>query len=323
MNYTRLTLEERYQISSLLESGISIQKIAKKMNRNPGSISRELKRNKGQRGYRPRQAHMKAMERFNSTPKHIKMTSDLIKRINGLIRNKWSPDQISGRLRRENIFISHERIYQHILEDKNNDGDLHTHLRCQKKRRKRYGTKRYDKRGQIKDRVSIEKRPDVVEEKKRVGDWEGDLVIGKNHKSCLVTLADRGTKKTKIGKIKSKQSTEVSQKINSKLKKEVVRTITLDNGKEFSEHKQVADSTKSRVYFAHPYSSWERGLNENTNGLIRQYFPKKTDFSKISGQQVRKVENALNNRPRKILNYLTPNEVYERKACLAKRVYDK
>lgn len=323
MSYSHLTLDERYQIYGLLKSEMSIKKIAKKMNRSNASVSRELKRNKGKRGYRPEQAHMKAMVRFNSAPKHIKMTLDLVKRIEGLIRKKWSPDQVSGRLRRENIFISHERIYLHVLEDKNNGGDLYTHLRCQKKRRKRYGTKRHDKRGQIKDRVSIEKRPNVVEEKKRVGDWEGDLVIGKNHKSCLVTLADRGTKKTKIGKIKSKQSTEVSRTINSKLKKEVVRTITLDNGKEFSEHKQVAESTKSKVYFAHPYSSWERGLNENTNGLIRQYFPKKTDFSHLSAQEIKKVEDALNNRPRKILNYLTPNEVYERKSRLAKRVYDK
>lgn len=320
MSYTRLTLDERYQIYGLLKSGMSVKKIAKEMDRSNATISRELKRNKGKRGYRPEQAHKKAMKRFDTIPKHIKMTSDMIKRIEKLIREKWSPDQISGRLKREKIFISHERIYQHILEDKENGGDLHTHLRWQKKRRKRYGTKSDDERGQIKDRVSIEKRPKVVDEKKRVGDWEGDLVIGKNHKGGLVTLVDRSTKKSKIKKIESKHANEVSDCASNCLKGQVAKTITLDNGKEFSDHKKIAKKTNAKIYFAHPYSSWERGLNENTNGLIRQYFPKKTNFSKVAASDVKRVEDALNNRPRKILDYLTPNEVYEKKAALAKKV---
>jgi IS30 family transposase len=239
------------------------------------------------------------------------MTDELIAKIEKKIRLDWSPEQIAGRLLKdEGISISHESIYQHILKDKKEGGDLYTHLRCQKKKKKRYGTKSHDKRGKIKDKVSIEKRPQVVEDKTRKGDWEGDLVIGKNHKRALVTLADRKTKKVKIAIIDSKEADTVEKAVTELMKGETAHTITFDNGKEFSRHKEMAQSTGAKVYFAHPYSSWERGLNENTNGLIRQYFPKGSCFKSITQTEVERVQNALNNRPRKTLGYCTPNEVY-------------
>ena len=165
--------------------------------------------------------------------------------------------------------------------------------------------------------MGIEKRPAVVDKKKRAGDWEGDLIIGKNHKGCMVTLVERSTKKTKICRVGSKNADGVADAMGLMLRGEVVRTITLDNGKEFSAHERVAAETGSKVYFAHPYSSWERGLNENTNGLIRQYFPKKSDFSVLEDWEIERVEKDLNSRPRKALGYRTPDEVYSRKTAMA------
>ena len=314
MEYCHLTQDERSQIYAYKSTGMSQIKIALNLGRSTSTISREFTRNTGARGYRPKQAHQMAVDRFKSAEKAISITTDVIAIIEEKIREDWSPEQISGRLfNDEGISISHESIYQHILADKKEYGDLYTHLRCQKKNRKRYGTKSHDKRGKIKDRVSIEDRPSVVEEKSRKGDWEGDLVIGKNHKCALVTLADRKTKKVKIGFVESKNSNGVQEMISKLLKGETVFTVTLDNGKEFSCHKEMAKNTGAKIYFAHPYSSWERGLNENTNGLIRQYFPKGSSFENITEDEVQRVEDILNNRPRKTLGYCTPNEVYSGK----------
>lgn len=311
MSYNHLTSEERYLIHAYKSSGNLVPEIADILGRNKTTIYRELERNTGGRGYRPKQAAELASKRQSEKPKAIKMTEATITLIESKIKEDWSPEQVSGRLfNEENISISHETIYQHILKDKAREGDLHTHLRCQKKNKKRYGTKPSDKRGQIKNKISIEKRPQVVEDKIRKGDWEGDLVIGKNHKRALVTLADRKTKKVKIAIVDSKHSGLVSQAMIDLLSDETKHTITLDNGKEFAGHEIVKDQTGATVYFAHPYSSWERGLNENTNGLIRQYFPKGSCFEHITDDDVKRVENILNNRPRKTLGYLTPNEVY-------------
>jgi len=312
MSYTHITQEERYQIYAYKEIQKSPSEIAKELGRSKSTITRELARNTGGRGYRPKQANEMAVKRFKLAKKAIKMTPELIGKVEKKIHLDWSPEQISGRLLYdESISISHESIYQHILKNKKNGGDLYTHLRCQKKNKKRYGTKSHDKRGQIKDRVSIDKRPQIVEDKSRKGDWEGDLVIGKNHKRALVTLVDRKTKKTKMAIVDSKQAIIVSTKIIKLLKNETKHTVTLDNGKEFAKHKQIKAKTGAMIYFAHPYSSWERGLNENTNGLIRQYFPKGSSFENITDADVLRVENILNNRPRKSLGYCTPNEIYD------------
>lgn len=311
MSYIHLTQEERYQIYAYLKSGKSPSEISILLERSKSTVSRELGRNMGMRGYRPKQAHQLAIKRFETAEKAIKMTGELITKIEKKIRLDWSPEQISGRLLKdEGISISHETIYQHILKDKKEGGDLYTHLRCQKKKKKRYGTKSHDKRGKIKDKVSIEKRPQIVDDKIRKGDWEGDLVIGKNHQCALVTLADRKSKKVKMIRVDSKEADGVKMAVIKLMKNETCHTITFDNGKEFAHHKEMASNIGTKIYFAHPYSSWERGLNENTNGLIRQYFPKGSCFKSITDTEVKIVENKLNNRPRKTLSYCTPNEIY-------------
>lgn len=311
MSYQHLTQEERYQIYAYKQTGKLPSEIGKLLGRNNSTIHREFSRNTGDRGYRPKQAQNLANERHKLKVKYIKLTDSTIAQIEKYVALDWSPEQISGRLLMDNnVSISHETIYQYILKDKANGGDLYKHLRCQKKNRKRYGTKSHDRRGQIKDKVSIEKRPQVVEDKTRKGDWEGDLVIGKNHKRALVTLVDRKTKKVKIAIVDSKEALIVSDAVVKLLKNETKHTITFDNGKEFAEHKQMKDKTGATVYFAHPYSSWERGLNENTNGLIRQYFKKGSCFQNITQADVKRVEDILNNRPRKSLRYCTPNEIY-------------
>lgn len=306
-----LTQEDRYHIHALKNTGKNNTEIANELGKHKSTISRELKRNSGQRGYRATQAHKLACLRKEEAPKFIKINIDLIIIISFYLEEKWSPEQISGWLFKEKkIEISHEKIYQLVLEDKQCGGILYTHLRWQIKRKKRYGTKAHDRRGQIVNKVSIEKRAEIVDKKSRRGDFEGDLVIGKNHKHALVTLVDRKTKLVKIIKVKSKKAEEVSEAICKVLKGFKIYTLTFDNGKEFSYHEKIAKVLNTKVFFAHPYCSHERGLNENTNGLIRQYFPKKSDFTKLSALDISKVENALNNRPRKTLNFKTPNEMY-------------
>lgn len=286
--------------------------IAKEIGVHKSTISRELKRNKGKKGYRPKQANNKASSRRSQAPKCIKLTAGLVTRINELIQYDLSPEQVSGRLKRkDNIKISHETIYKHLVTDKDQGGTLYTHLRrFNKKYKKRYGA--YDRRGQIPDRTSIDKRPAIVDTKKRIGDWETDTVIGKNHKGVLLTIVERKTKITLMRKLPNKRSDIVANAMIELLLpyRDKVHTITTDNGKEFTNHKDVAQKLGASIYFAHPYHSWERGLNENTNGLIRQYFPKKLSFDKITNKKVLFVMNRLNNRPRKLLDFATPNEVF-------------
>jgi IS30 family transposase len=307
--YHQINQEERYEIYALKKAGISQKEIAKRLKRDPSSISRELKRNAGKRSYRPKQAHEKARNRcFSAT--RIKL--ETIEFVEERLRADWSPEQISGWLKENrNNSVSHEWIYQYVWKNKDSGSLLFKHLRhSQKKKKKRYGSN--DKRGQIKNRISIDERPEIVEEKSRIGDWEIDTVIGKNHKGALVTIVDRKSKFTLIAQVDRKQSILVKEATFMLLNplKSISHTITADNGKEFASHEEVASSLELSYFFAHPYSSWERGLNENTNGLIRQYFPKGTNFQEITQIDVEKVAEKLNNRPRKTLNYKTPKEVF-------------
>jgi IS30 family transposase len=310
--YTQLTQGQRYQIYAFLKAGFYQTEIAFEIGVHKSTISREIKRNRGKKGYRPKQAHLMANERHQRARKHIKMTPEVINLVEGLLCQDFSPDQISGFLaRKHNIHISHERIYQHILTDKNNGGSLFRHLRQRhRKRKKRYGS--YSRRGQIKDRISIDERPSIVDSKKRIGDWEIDTIVGKNHKGALLSIVERKSKFTLMGKL-TKRTAEMAANAAIDLMKPFknkVLTITADNGKEFSDHKRIKEYLESDVYFAHPYHSWERGLCENTNGLIRQYFPKELNFKKIKQKQVQMAMDRLNNRPRKLLGYKTPNEVF-------------
>ncbi len=307
--YKQLTQNQRYQIKALLKSGEKQTKIAKIIGVHKSTISRELQRNRGQRGYRPKQAQEKAMKRRRWERSRI--TAATWAWVEDKIQEDWSPEQIKLWMERnEETRVSHEWIYQYIYADKRAGGDLHKHLRCQKKRRKRYGS--YDRRGQIPDRVSIEQRPAIVEQRKRLGDWEADTVIGQKSRYALVTLVDRKSRFTLIRKIEHRTAAETKRAIIQMLQPYKLKTLTItfDNGKEFTAHQDIARELKADMYFAHPYSSWERGTNENTNGLLRQYFPKGSDFSKITDGQVEFAENRLNTRPRKCLGARTPEMVF-------------
>ena len=310
--YSQLTEVQRYQIEALKKAKKDQQEIAVILGVSSSTISRELKRNTGQRGYRPKQAHIKALTRREEACKVIKMTAEVVTLIEAKIRLDWSPEQVSGWLNEEQaISISHERIYQHVWADKRQDGTLYKHLRhSHKKRKKQYGSK--DKRGQIRNRVSIDERPEIVEQKTRIGDWEIDTVIGQNHQGALVTIVDRVSKFTLIKKVDSKHAEVVTEATITLLKPYLDKTLTItaDNGKEFAGHESMTEQLNAAVYFAHPYHSWERGLNENTNGLIRQYFTKGSSFENITDEQVEDVMNKLNHRPRKTLNYKTPHSVF-------------
>lgn len=305
MNYTHLTREERYQIYALKKAGHTQSEIAKVLERSPSTISRELSRNRGRRGYRPKQAHRLACERHASNARQIDEATWRFAQ--DRLREDWSPDQISN-----HAAISHETVYQRVYADKRAGGSLWKHLRCQKQRRKRYG--KHDRRGTIPNRLSIEQRPAVVEERSRIGDWEADTVIGKNHKQAIVSLVERKSGYTLIRKVERRTADAVSRAMTKLLKpyQRQVHTITSDNGKEFAGHEKVTRALRADFYFAHPYASWERGTNENTNGLIRQYFPKGMDFTPITQQEINLVMNRLNNRPRKRLGYLTPAQVFFR-----------
>lgn len=308
--YTQLTQEERYQIHALLKAGLDQTEIAMVLKRHKSTISREIRRNSGLRGYRPKQAQRLTDERKQYRVKPRISTSSW-STVARLLREDWSPEQISLWLKEEsNVAISHEWIYQFILQDKAAGGDLYRHLRCQKQRRKRYGS--YSRRGQLIDRISIDERPAVVDSRSRIGDWELDTIIGKGHKQAIVSLTERKSRYTLIKKVKRKTAQLVSDAIISLLSpvSGKVLTLTSDNGKEFAEHKIIANHLDAKFYFAHPYASWERGLNENTNGLIRQYFPKNRDFATITQSEINKVMEKLNNRPRKCLGIKTPNQVF-------------
>ena len=310
MSYTQLTQEERYQIYALKKAGHDQATIAVIIDRNPGTISRELRRNRGLRGYRPDQAHNLALlRRYDKAQPRI--GNQVWEQVEVLIREEWSPEQVVGRIAMEQgVSISHEWIYQYIYADKHSGGDLYRYLRCQKVRRKRYGI--YSRRGAIPNQVSIDERPAIVDAKRRFGDWEGDTVIGKGHRGALVTLVERKSLYTVIRSVLHKTAKAVRYAVVDGLTPYIdwVHTITYDNGREFADHEGMASDLEASIYFAHPYASWERGLNENTNGLIRQYFPKDRDLTTVTKHEIEKAMDKLNHRPRKSLGYRTPYEVF-------------
>lgn len=306
--YRQLTLRQRYQIWTGLRLGLTQEEIATEVGAHKSSISREIKRNGEDGRYQPQVADQQAVKRRKEKGRE-RIPTCIWSEIEGDIREWWSPEQISGRRRTGGQYrVSHERIYQHIYGDKAAGGDLHTYLRCRKKQRKRYGS--YVKRGFRQKQISIDERPVVVAQKSRIGDLELDTMVGKGHHQAIVTIVDRKSKILRMKKVNRKTGTEVRQAICDKVKDLTVHTLTSDNGPEFAEHRTIAETLGADFYFCHPYASWERGLNENTNGLIRQFFHKKMMFDTITDEQIKQVEDTLNNRPRKSLNFKTPNEVY-------------
>ncbi len=231
--------------------------------------------------------------------------------IEAKLRLDWSPEQISGWLFRNQAFrVSHELIYQYILADKLTGGDLYRHLRCQRRRRKHDGS--YDRRGKIPNRVSIEKRPDIVEQRQRFGDWEVDTIVGKGHQQAIVTLIERKSRFAMLRKVERRTADQVGNALIDLLQPiaDRLHTITADNGKEFAEHENVMKELKADFFFAYPYTTWERGTNENMNGLVRQYIPKKRNLAAFKETEVELIMHRLNNRPRKCLDFMSPFEVF-------------
>jgi IS30 family transposase len=311
MTYTHLTREERYQIHALQGHGLKPAQIAKQLGRHRTTIAREVRRNTGRRGYRPAQADEMAGTRQTGRRNARQFSSAQWDFVAEYLRLSLSPEQVSGRLRCEKaLSISHETIYCHIYQDKRRGGELARLLRCQKAKRKRYGSGR-ERRGTM-NGTCIEQRPHVVDRKMRIGDWEGDTVIGKGQQGALVTLVERKSRYTLARQVNAKQAGQVGNAVIELLRPHRVscHTLTFDNGKEFSDHAFIESCLGAHVYFAHPYCSWERGLNENTNGLLRQYFPKHTNLKRVSQEAVSEAIDQLNHRPRKCLQYRTPHEVF-------------
>ena len=310
--YKQLTEAERYHIYTMNKQHQSLREIARGMGRSHSSISRELKRNRGAKGYRYKQAQRLATQRHSNKSKRIKMTMEIQEYINEGLKNYWSPEQIAGRLLRErSISISPETIYRFVSKNKKEGGDLYRYLRHQSKPyRKRYGSKDY--RGKIPARVDISERPGVVNDRSRVGDWEADLVIGKAHQGAIVTLAERKTRFYLAAPIRHKTAQLATKTINTLLApfKDFVYTITYDNGREFTGHQKISETLDCQGYFARPYHSWECGLNENSNGLLRQFFPKSMPLDQVTHEEVFRATEAMNHRPRKCLGFKTPWEAF-------------
>lgn len=275
-------------------------------------ISYEIRRNSVDGKYCHNKAQKLADERrANSKESHF--TDDNWMVVKSLLEQKWSPEQISGWLRTHQeaygFYVSDQWIYEYIKSDRDNGGTLYEHLRRAGKAYKFGGKKVY--RGKIKGRIDISLRPEIIDKRLRIGDWEVDSVIGKMNQSSIVTIVERASRYTAIIKVSSKESEHVCDAIIQRMAENTlpVYSMTGDNGTEFTEHQKIADALDIDFYFTHPYSSWEKGTNENTNGLIRQYFPKGTNFAMITASMLKEVEDALNSRPRKKLNYKTPKEI--------------
>lgn len=307
--YRQLTQEQRYQIYALKKMGHNQTEIAEAVGVHKATISRELGRNTGQRGYRPRQAHQLSQARRKKGQPHIEASTWQV--VEEKLQQDWSPEQVSGwLLKNRAIGISHEWIYQHVYADYRAGGKLYQHLRSQKKRRKRLHGQ--DRRGQLSGRRSIEERPAIVDDRSRIGDWEVDTIIGKQHQQAIVTLTERKSRFALLGKVSKRSAEQVRESLVQLLRPflDKLKTMTGDNGKEFAQHEQLAAELDMDFFFAHPYASWERGSNENMNGLVRQYLPKKTAFSQVTHADLAWIMDRLNLRPRKCLGFRTPFEVF-------------
>jgi IS30 family transposase len=315
--YHHLTRDQRCQLYTLKHSGESIPKIAIQLGVHRSALYRELHRNRGQQGYIYHEAQKKASERKLNVAHHKrKMTTERIATIEEKLRLQWSPEQISGWLktRHGNQSVSHETIYKHVWENKRRGGSLYQQLRHHGKKYNKRGSGKAG-RGCIPGRVDIAERPAIVDEKTRLGDWELDTIIGREHKGAIVSMVERHSKLTRLAKVTRKTALEVKEALIHRLGDvaDCVHTLTSDNGKEFSCHQEIASRLGASMYFARPYHSWERGLNEHTNGLVRQYLPKHERLDGVTHEAVEEIENLLNNRPRKVLQFRTPIEVFNQR----------
>jgi IS30 family transposase len=329
-NYNQLSSEQRYQIEALLQNEITQKEVARIIGVSPSTVCRELKRNTPKRGrgaleYRAKNAQRRTSLRHQTKSKHIRFSDEMKETVREKLQvEKYSPELICQQAKTEGRdFVSHETIYKWIWSTKFSnrrseirDKKLYTHLAHGKRRRKR-GLRR-DSRGIIPNRIGIDKRPKIVQKRRRLGDMEVDLMMGKNHKGAVLVVIDRTSLKTKLRLLKSKESLEVKRKVTASLKKikDVVKTLTFDNDQAFSKHESIGKALNAKTYFTRPYTSQDKGSVENRIGILRRFFPKRTDLTKVNSQRVKEVENLLNNRPVRKFNYKTPNQVFSQKIAL-------
>jgi IS30 family transposase len=318
MPYQHFTTDYRDALQCMKDRGMRIDEIARIIGKHQSSVYRELSRNAFGGTYISGKAEIKARtRRRDNRPSPVRGNRQLMETVEWLIEQDIAPEQIAGRIKLEHCQraewqISHETIYQHVYDLVHNGKDLRNHLRhAHKARRQRNANK--DRRGIIPGRVFIDKRPGIVERKSRRGDWEGDTVEGAGKKGYVATFVDRKSKYLVAYKLDRKTASSLvngAVKAFQAIPVTLRKTITVDNGKEFAAHKELAYRLKAKVFFAHPYHSWERGLNEHTNGLIRQYLPKNRSLADLTSRELAKIVAVINNRPRKSLGYRTPREVF-------------
>jgi len=333
--YERLTLTERTIIESLLRSGHKKSFIADRLERSCSTISREVNKwGRAPDSYNAKLAQWYADDDYANKHNKDKLSTDpkLKKYVYKMLKERWSPEQISGRIKREfpkdeTMRISHEAIYLHIYrQPQGKENKRLIALLTYRKSRRRSSKQNNRAKGKIRDATSIDLRPAHVAERLQPGHWEGDLMIGANQASAIGTLVERKTRFTYIIKVKNRKTETVTSAFKNHLHlldPALRRTLTYDNGFEMTNHKWLAEQTGMAIYFAHPYSSWERGTNENTNGLIRRFLPKKTDFNTVSWRTLKCLQNLLNNRPRKVLGYMTPHEALELEKQMIKNNFNK
>jgi len=312
MPYRQLTSEERYMLATLRKQGCNQSQIARLLGRHRSTICRELRRNCSHSDgrYRASTAQERTNGRRSRSRRNQRFSQQQFALVDQLLCRQWSPEQVSGYLRCQGLLlISHETIYRHIWRDKKMGGLLYTHLRgARKRRRKRYGT--YDSRGRLAGKRMIFERPAEVEQRREVGHWEIDTVMGTGSKDCIVTLVERKSGLLLIGKLANRTAASLNSRVIRLMKRHngAFETVTADNGTEFHGYEQIERRTQVAFYFAMPYHSWERGSNENANGLIRQYLPRGVSMEGLSQQQCNAIARKLNTRPRKRLGFKTPLE---------------
>jgi IS30 family transposase len=314
MTYRQLTSEERYMLAALRRQGLNQAEIARSLGRHRSTVCRELGRN-GTRAdgrYRAFTAQERTNGRRSRSSRNSRFSAEDFAVVEDLLCRQWSPEQVAGHLRRLGLLsISHETIYRHVWRDKREGGALYTHLRgARKRRRKRYGA--YDSRGRLAGKRMISERPPAVEARREVGHWEADTVMGAGSKDCVVTLVERKTGLVLVGKLADRTAGSLSRRAVSLMRGRGARfeTVTADNGTEFHDYHRVERLTGARFYFARPYHAWERGSNENANGLLRQYLPKGSRMAGLTQQQCNAIARKLNTRPRKRLGFRTPLECF-------------
>jgi transposase, IS30 family len=313
MTYRQLSPEERYMLAALRRQGFSQAEIARSLGRHRATVCREVRRNSSRRGhYRPSKAQERANGRRSRARRNQRFSTEDFALVDELLCRQWSPEQVAGYLRRKGrLWISHETIYRHVWRDKKQGGLLYTHLRgARKRRRKRYGAS--DSRGRLAGKRMIGERPPEVEARREVGHWEVDTVLGAGSKDCIVSLVERKSGLVLVGKLPDRTKESFNRRVIRLIRQKAgaFATITADNGTELHDYKKIEERTGVAFYFARPYHSWERGSNENANGLIRQYLPKGVSMAGLSQRQCNSIARKLNTRPRKRHGFRTPLECY-------------